>query len=176
MIIFIYLKVQVLVRMIIFIACGGRKSNLSGSLGSFIHDEHRISPIFLLFDAFFLDTILQDCISPVKRQCLNDEQRIRPFLGFRTDGDLPSLELSHGKINSQKNALHVFWVWLFDNQGPWNLFYQFASFLWKGSVWMMNKGSGLFLVFKLTVHYGMHFEKKRLREQEFLFRIVIKTR
>ena len=73
MIIFIYLKVQVLVRMIIFIACGGRKSNLSGgSLGSFIHDdEHRISPIFLLlFDAFFLATILQDCISPVKRQCL----------------------------------------------------------------------------------------------------------
>ena len=122
MIIFIYLKVQVLVRMIIFIACGSRKSNLSGSLGSFIHDEHRISPIFL-FDAFFLDTILQDCISPVKRQCLNDEQRIRPFLGFRTDGDLPSLELSHCKINSQKNTLHVFWVWLFDSQGAWNYFY-----------------------------------------------------
>ena len=109
MIIFIYLKVQVLVRMIIFIACGGRKSNLSGgSLGSFIHDEHRISPIFLLFDAFFLATILQDCISPVKRQCLNNEQRIRPFLGFRTDGGLPSVELSRCKINSQKNTLHIF--------------------------------------------------------------------
>ena len=114
MIIFIYLKVQVLVRMIIFIACGSRKSNLSGSLGSFIHDEHRISPIFLLFDAFFLDTILQDCISPVKRQCLNDEQRIRPFLGFQTDSALRNAfrkkEVTRARIlvpHSNKNQIKL---------------------------------------------------------------------
>ena len=115
MIIFIYLKVQVLVRMIIFIACGGRKSNLSGGAWDHLYTTTSIEylDILMLFDAFFLATILQDCISPVKRQCLNDEQRVRPFLGFRIDGGLLSLELSHYRIIHKTvtkipSYLHVF--------------------------------------------------------------------
>ena len=60
------------------------------------------------------------------------------------------------------------------------LFYKIASLLWKGSVWMMNKGSGLFLVFELTVAclpYSCHITESYTKPSQkypttcmFLFR------
>ena len=117
LIIFIYLKVQVLVRMIIFIACGGRKSNLSG--GAWDH----------LYTTTSIEYLRSSCYS------------------------------THSSLL---------------------LFYKIASLLWKGSVWIMNKRSGLFLVFELTVvclPYSCHITESYTKPSQkypttcmFLFR------